>query len=113
MIELGIRIKSDNETGQINIGMSPNHIESNAIEKDVLAGLYPHVANLLEQLLSGEGFKKTDEVIAELPPRESQVLNKYGTPASIPMTEEYLVSKGLVEPADGAEIVDRDGNRVG
>jgi len=108
MIELGIRIQNQAGTDKIDVEVLPYDNEANAVEKDVLAGLFPHVVNLLNGLLGGEGFRKMEKVAQEVPAKESAILDKNGAPSSIPMDEEYLRKKGLIEPEAGPEIRDKD-----
>jgi hypothetical protein len=108
MIELSLRIKSDNQTESISVELVPNDSEACIIEKDVLAGLFPHITNLLNGLLGGEGFRKSEKQAQAIPETESLILDKNGAPTSIPMDEEYLRKKGLIEPEEGPEIRDKD-----
>ena len=78
------------------------------IEKDVLNGLFPHVVDLLNGLLGGEGFRRMEKVAQAVPELESSIVNKNGVPASIPMNEEYLRKKGLIEPEGGIKPIDKD-----
>jgi hypothetical protein len=107
MIELGIRIENK-EGDKINVEVLPYDNEANNVEKDVLTGLFPHVVNLLNGLLGGEGFRKMEKIAQEVPSQESPILDKNGAPTSIPMDEEYLRKKGLIEPEEGPEIRDKD-----
>jgi len=107
MIELSIQIKNEEGTDKISVEMLPFDNEANAVEKDVLSGLFPLITELLNGVLGGEGFRKTEKM-AEVPEGESRILDKNGAPTSIPMNEEYLIKKGLIEPPEGAEIRDRE-----
>jgi hypothetical protein len=108
MIELGIRIENKEGTDNINVEVLPYDNEANNVEKDVLTGLFPHVVSLLNGLLGGEGFRKLEKIAQPIPERESSILDKNGAPTSIPMNEEYLRKKGLIEPESGPEIRDKD-----
>lgn len=107
MIELAIRIENK-EGDKIQVEVLPYDNEANNIEKDVLTGLFPHVVNLLNGLLGGEGFRKMEKVAESVPEKESAILDKNGAPTSIPMNEEYLRKKGLIEPEEGPEVRDKD-----
>lgn len=109
MIELKLQIDGNPDTEKINIELIPNSEDSNAIERDVLSGLFPLITELLSKVLGGEGFKRTDGRNEELSSteQESKIVTKYGAPASIPMTEEYLREKGLIEPENGPEPIDK------
>ena len=107
MIELVVQIKNEVGTDKISVEMLPRDGEANIIEKDVLNGLFPHVVDLLNGLLGGEGFRKMEKLAQEVPPQESRILDKNGIPTSIPMDEEYLLKKGLIEPEGGVEPIDR------
>ena len=107
MIELVVQIKNEVGTDKISVEMLPRDGEANIIEKDVLNGLFPHVVDLFNGLLGGEGFRKMEKLAQEVPPQESRILDKNGIPASIPMDEEYLLKKGLIEPEGGVEPIDR------
>jgi hypothetical protein len=106
MIELAVQIKNEEGTDKISVEMLPRDGEANAVEKDVLTGLFPLMVELLNGVLGGEGFRKMEKM-AEVPEQESRILDKNGAPTSIPMNEEYLLKKGLIEPLDGPQIVDR------
>jgi hypothetical protein len=108
MIELGIRIENQAGTDKISVEVLPYDSDANTVEKDVLSGVFPHVVNLLNGLLGGEGFRKNEKVAQTIPEQESTVLDKNGAPTSIPMNEEYLRKKGLIEPEAGPEIRDKD-----
>lgn len=108
MIELSLRISSDDRTESISVELVPNDSKACIIEKDVLAGLFPHITNLLNGLLGGEGFRKTEKQAQAIPDMESRIVDKNGVPSSIPMTEEYLRKKGLIEPETGPEVRDMD-----
>lgn len=95
-----LKIKHENE--KINIGLSARDSEASAVEKDVLSGLYPHVSNLLNQLLGQEGFKESDK--NQDRKEESALVDKMG----VPMSQDYMVANGMVEPESGPEIIDRD-----
>jgi hypothetical protein len=105
MIELTMRVKAEGETNKISVELIPNNKGANIVEEDVLNGLFPHITNLLNGLLGGEGFRKNEDAIDV---GESKILDTKCRPQNIPMTEEYLTEKGLVEPLDGPEL--RDGN---
>jgi hypothetical protein len=49
-----------------------------------------------------------EKIAQEAPAQESRILDKNGAPSSIPMDEEYLLKKGLVEPEGGVQPIDRD-----
>jgi hypothetical protein len=108
MIDLTIRIENEEGTDKIKVEVLPYDNEANNIEKDVLTGLFPHVVNLLNGLLGGEGFRKNEKALQPIPEQESSILDKNGAPTSIPLTEEYLRKKGLIEPEEGPEIRDKD-----
>jgi hypothetical protein len=108
MIELAIRIENRVGTDKIDVEVLPCDTDANVIEKDVLNGLFPHVVNLLNGLLGGEGFRKMEKMAQVVPPTESKILDPNGAPTSIPMDEEYLRKKGLIEPEGGTEPIDRD-----
>jgi hypothetical protein len=108
MIELGIRIENQEGTEKIQVEVLPYDDQANNVEKDVLTGLFPHVVNLLNGLLGGEGFRKMEKVAQAIPEQESAILDKNGAPTSIPMNEEYLRKKGLIEPEEGPEIREKD-----
>jgi len=108
MIDLTLRIENEKGTDKIKVEVLPYDNEANNIEKDVLTGLFPHVVNLLNGLLGGEGFRKNEKVLQPIPEQESSILDKNGAPTSIPMNEEYLRKKGLIEPEEGPEIRDKD-----
>lgn len=107
MIELAVQIKNEVGTDKISVEMLPRDADANPIEKDVLNGLFPHMVELLNGLLGGEGFRKMEKVAKEVPAQESRILDKNGAPTSIPMDEEYLVRKGLVEPEGGVQPIDK------
>jgi hypothetical protein len=106
MIELAIQIKNEDGTDKISVEMLPRDGEANAVEKDVLSGLFPLIVELFNGVLGGEGFRK-NEKMAQIPEQESRIVDKNGAPTAIPMNEEYLLKKGLIEPLDGPQIVDR------
>lgn len=108
MIELAIRIENQVGTDKISVEVLPCDTDANIVEKDVLTGIFPHVVNLLNGLLGGEGFRKMEKMAQAVPERESTIVDKNGVPTSIPMTEEYLRKKGLIEPEGGPEICDKD-----
>lgn len=108
MIELSIQIKNEVGTDKINIELLPRDKEANPIERDVLSGLFPHITNLLNGLLGGEGFRKNEELNTPVLELESSIVDKNGVPTSIPMNEEYLRKKGLIEPDGGVEPVSKD-----
>jgi hypothetical protein len=110
MIELAIQIKNEVGTDKISVEVLPRDPDANIIEKDVMSGLFPHVVDLLNGLLGGEGFRKTENLVKEVPvpPQESRIVDKNGVPSSIPMNEEYLLKKGLVEPVGGDKPISRD-----
>ena len=112
MIELGIRIENQVGTDKISVEVLPYDTDANIIEKDVLSGLFPHVVQLLNGLLGGEGFRKMEKVAQEVSPQESRILDKNGAPTSIQMDEEYLRKKGLIEPEGGVEPIDRDSTTI-
>ena len=98
MIELALQITNQVGTDKISVELLPRDSEANVIEKDVLKGLFPHIVDLLNGLLGGEGFRKTEKQAQAIPDMESRIVDKNGVPSSIPMTEEYLLKKGLIEP---------------
>jgi hypothetical protein len=108
MIELSIQIKNEVGTDKISIEILPWDKEANPIEKDVLSGLFPHITNLLNGLLGGEGFRKNEGLATPALDLESSIVNQNGVPTSIPMNEEYLRKKGLIEPDGGIEPVSKD-----
>jgi hypothetical protein len=112
MIELAIQIKNEVGTDKISVEMLPRDGEANIVEKDVLNGLFPHVVDLLNGLLGGEGFRKMEKLAQETTPQESRILDKNGAPSSIPMDEEYLVKKGLIEPEGGVQPIDRNSTTI-
>ena len=93
MIELAIRIKCAKESDKINIELNPNHFDASPVEKDVCRGLYPLVASLLNQVLGQEGFKRSED---------PKLVDKTGAP----MSDDYMVANGMVEPSEGAEVID-------
>lgn len=97
MIELAIRIKCADGSDKIHIDLNPNHFDASVVEKDVCKGLYPLVAELLNQVLGSEGFRKNEE-------KENRLTDKTGAT----LTDDYMVNNGMVEPAEGAQIVDRN-----
>lgn len=96
MIELAIRIKCAEGSDKIHIDLNPNHFDASVVEKDVCQGLYPLVAELLGQVLGSEGFRKNEEKDGRLADKTGAVL-----------TDDYMVNNGMVEPVEGAQIVDR------
>ena len=108
MIDLTIRIENEEGTDKIKVEVLPYDNEANNTEKDVLTGLFPHVVNLLNGLLGGEGFRKTENIAQPIPEQESLILDKNGAPSAIPMNEEYLRKKGLIELEEGPETRDID-----
>jgi hypothetical protein len=108
MIELGIQIKNEVGTDKISVEMFPRDSDANPIEKDVLSGLFPHVVDLLNGLLGGEGFRKMEKIAKSGTDEESPILNRNGIPVSIPMTKEYLMDKGLIEPEGGVTPIGKD-----
>jgi hypothetical protein len=112
MIELGIRIENQEGTDKISVEVLPYDSDANSVEKDVLTGLFPHVVNLLNGLLGGEGFRKMEKIAQPIPEQESSILDKNGVPTSIPMDEEYLRKKGLIEPEEGPETRDKDSSII-
>lgn len=95
MIELAIRIKCGKGSDKIRIDLNPNKFDATPEETDVCRGLYPLVADLLNQVLGQEGFKK-DKI------EEGQLVDKTGAPLS----DDYMVSNGMVEPEGGPQIID-------
>lgn len=95
MIELAIRIKCAEGSDKIHIDLNPNHFDATAVEKDVCRGLYPLVSDLLSQILGQEGFNRSQNV-------ESKLVDKSGTPLS----DDYMVTNGMVEPESGPQIID-------
>ena len=112
MIDLAIQIKNEVGTDKISVEMLPRDSEANPIEKDVLSGIFPHFVDLLNGLLGGEGFRKMEKLAQAIPDMESRIVDKNGVPSSIPMTEEYLLKKGLIEPETGPEVRDRDSSII-
>ena len=108
MIELVIQIKNEVGTEKINVEMLPMDSDANPIEKDVLSGLFPHVVDLLNGLLGGEGFRRMEKIAKSGTDEESPILNRNGIPVSIPMTKEYLIDKGLIEPEGGVTPISKD-----
>lgn len=95
MIELTIRIKCADGSEKIHIDLNPNHFDATPVEKDVCRGLYPLVAELLNQILGHEGFSRSQNV-------ESKLVDKAG----VPLSDDYMVSNGMVEPDGGPQIID-------
>lgn len=95
MIELSVRIKAAEDSDKIHIDLIPNHFDATVVEKDVCRGLYPLVAELLNKVLGQEGFQKSENV-------ESRLVDKTGTPLS----EDYMVANGMIEPESGPEIIE-------
>jgi len=112
MIELALQITNQVGTDKISVEVLPRDSEANIVEKDVLEGLFPHIVGLLNGLLGGEGFRKTEKQAQVIPDMESRIVDKNGVPSSIPMTEEYLLKKGLIEPETGPEVRDRDSSII-
>jgi hypothetical protein len=112
MIELALQITNQVGTDKISVEVLPRDGEANVVEKDVLEGLFPHIVGLLNGLLGGEGFRKTEKQAQGIPDMESRIVDKNGVPSSIPMTEEYLLKKGLIEPETGPEVRDRDSSII-
>ena len=48
-----------------------------------------------------------EKLAQEVPPLESRIIDKNGAPASIPMDEEYLLKKGLIEPEGGVQPIEK------
>lgn len=95
MIEMVIRIKHIEQSDKLEIGLHPRDENPSLMEKDVFLGLMPHVQSLLTQLLGQEGFKKNEK-------SEDQLVDKTGAPLS----EDYMISNGMVEPDSGPEVID-------
>lgn len=95
MIELTIRIKCAEGSDKIHIDLNPNHFDATTVEKDVCRGLYPLVSDLLNQILGQEGFSRSQNV-------ESKLVDKSGAPLS----DEFMVTNGMVEPESGPQIID-------
>ena len=112
MIELALQITNEVGTDKISVEVLPRDTEANPIEKDVLNGLFPHVVDLLNGLLGGEGFRRMEKMAQAVPELESSIVNKNGVPTSIPMNEEYLRKKGLIEPEDGINPIDKDSANI-
>lgn len=93
MVEIVIKIEHNKETEKLSISVGPRDNDPSLVEKDVFLGLMPLVHSLLAQVLGEEGFKK---------PQESDLVDKQGNKLS----EDYMVSSGMIEPEGGAEIVD-------
>lgn len=96
MIELTVRIKCAEGSDKIHIDLNPNHFDASVVERDVCAGLYPLVAELLSQVLGNEGFRKKAD-------KEGRLEDKTGNT----LTDDYMVSNGMVEPVEGSQIIDR------
>jgi len=95
MIELTIRIKAAEGSDKIHIDLNPNRFDATPAEKDVCRGLYPLVADLLNQVLGQEGFTRSETVPSEL-------VDKTG----VPLSEDFMVSNGMIEPESGPQIID-------
>lgn len=101
MIEIVISIQHIKENDKLEIGLKPRDNDPSLVEKDVFLGLMPHVQSLLQQLLGQESFNKKEN-------KESELVDKTGAPLS----EDYMISNGMVEPETGPEIIDtRTGER--
>lgn len=93
MTEIVIRIEHNQKDEKLNISVLPRDNEPTLVEKDVFLGLMPLVHSLLAQILGQEGFKAPDK---------SDLVDKQGNSLS----EDYMVSNGMIEPEGGAEVVD-------
>ena len=101
MTEIVIRISHDAKTDKLEISLLPRDENPTLVEKDVFLGLMPHVQSLLAQLLKQEGFRNNQK-------EESALVDKTGAPLS----EDYMISNGMIEPEGGAEVIDpRTGDR--
>jgi len=101
MTEIVIRISHDAKTDKLEIALLPRDENPTLVEKDVFLGLMPHVQSLLGQLLKQEGFRNKDK-------EENALVDKTGAPLS----EDYMISNGMIEPEGGAEVIDpRTGDR--
>ena len=101
MTEIVIRINHDDKTDKLEISLLPRDENPTLVEKDVFLGLMPHVQSLLGQLLKQEGFRNKDK-------EENALVDKTGAPLS----EDYMISNGMIEPEGGAEVIDpRTGDR--
>ena len=94
MIEIVISIQHVKESDKLEIGLKPRDNDPSLVEKDVFLGLMPHIQSLLQQLLGQEDFKSKRD--------ESALVDKSGAPLS----EDYMVSNGMIEPEGGPEIID-------
>lgn len=95
MTEIVIRIEHNKDNDKLQIGIMPRDENPTIVEKDVFLGLLPLVQSLLKQVLGQEGFR-------DKPNDESTLVDKTGAPLS----EDYMVSNGMIEPETGAEIID-------
>lgn len=103
MTEIVIRISHEEKSDKLEISLLPRDENPTLVEKDVFLGLMPHIQSLLAQLLKQEGFK--DKKKAD----ENPLIDKTGAPLS----EDYMVSNGMIEPEGGAERIDpRTGDRM-
>jgi hypothetical protein len=94
MTEIVIRINHEEKNGKLEIGLFPRDENPSLVEKDVFLGLMPHIQSLLQQLLGQEGFKGKKE--------ENPLVDKSGAPLS----QDYMVSNGMIEPEGGPEVID-------
>lgn len=103
MTEIVIRISHNQSNDKLEISLLPRDENPTLVEKDVFLGLMPHVQSLLGQLLKQEGFRDNKKQ------EENPLVDKTGTPLS----EDYMISNGMVEPETGAERLDaRTGERM-
>lgn len=101
MIEIVISIEHIEENDKLEIGLKPRDNDPSLVEKDVFLGLMPHVQSLLQQLLGQESFTKKKD-------KESELVDKTGAPLS----DDFMVTNGMIEPEAGPEIIDpRTGDR--
>lgn len=101
MIEIVISIEHLKENDKLEIGLRPRDNEPSLVEKDVFLGLMPHIQSLLQQLLGQEDFRKKQN-------KEDELVDKTGAPLS----HDYMVSNGMIEPDTGPETIDpRTGER--
>jgi len=103
MTEIVIRISHNDKSDKLEISLLPRDENPTLVEKDVFLGLMPHVQSLLGQLLKQEGFRDNKKEKEENP-----LVDQMGAPLS----EDYMISNGMIEPESGAEVIDpRTGDR--
>jgi hypothetical protein len=97
MTEIVIRISHNDKSDKLEIALLPRDENPTLVEKDVFLGLMPHVQSLLGQLLKQEGFRDNKKEKEENP-----LVDQMGAPLS----EDYMISNGMIEPEGGAEVID-------